>query len=343
MNKKHSNIAAVSTLRKVDFLKDRNNYKESTENFQVKETHMSFLFLTTRHVYKMKKPVKYDLADFRTLENRHFNCMEEFRLNKRLAKEIYLGVIPLSLTPGGKFELDGSGETIEWLVKMKRLNEEQMLDYALKNNSLNEKYLNKAITKLSEFYKNSAAAKINPENYYKKIKEKITTNQKKLLDPEFNLSYEQLEGIFSLQYAYLNRETEVFKQRVLKGKVIEAHGDLKPEHIYLNDEPLIIDCLEFNKDLRILDTAEELSFLSIECELLANQDLGEVFFKIYREITQDKVQDSLINFYKSIQASQRTRFAIWHIKEKCYKNDPKWTIRAQNFLDIAQKYAKRLT
>lgn len=343
MSKKQNTRAGdISTSKKVDFLKDRNNYEENTENFQMKETHMSFLFLTAQHVYKMKKPVKYDLADFRTLEARRFNCIEELRLNKRLAEEIYLEVLPLSLTTDGKLNLGGTGKAVDWLVKMKRLDEEQMLDFALKNNSLNEKYLNNAISKLSEFYKNSAAAEEDPEKYLKKIKEKITANQKELLDPDFDLSQEQLEEIFSLQYAYLKKEAAVFKERVLKGKVIEAHGDLKPEHVCLKEEPLIIDCLEFNKELRILDTAEELSFLAIECELLGNEKLGEVFFKIYQEITEDEVQVSLINFYKSIQASQRTRFAIWHIKEDSYKNDPKWKKRAQNFLDLAQKYAKGL-
>ena len=343
MSKKQNTMPDdVSTSRKVDFLKDRNNYEENTENFQMKETHMSFLFLTALHVYKMKKPVKYDLADFRTLEARRFNCMEELRLNKRLAEEIYLEVLPLSLTIDGKLKLGGTGKAVDWLVKMKRLDEEQMLDFALKNNSLNEKYLNKAISKLSEFYKNSAAAEENPEKYLKKIKEKITANQKELLDPDFDFSQQQLEEIFSMQYSYLKKESAVFKERVLKGKVIEAHGDLKPEHVCLKEEPLIIDCLEFNKDLRILDTAEELSFLAIECELLGNENLGEMFFQIYRRITKDEVQESLINFYKSIQASQRTRFAIWHIKEDRYKSDPKWKKRAQNFLDLAQKYAERL-
>ncbi len=76
--------------------------------------------------------------------------------------------------------------------------------------------------------------------------------------------------------------------------------------------------------------------------MLGNEKLGEVFFQIYREITEDEVPDSLINFYKSIQASQRTRFAIWHIKEERYKNEPKWKKRAQKFLDLAQKYAERL-
>ncbi|HEY9183696.1 MAG TPA: hypothetical protein VIM94_00065 [Salegentibacter sp.] len=343
MSKKQNTGAGdVSTSKKVDFLKDRDNYEENTENFQMKETHMSFLFLTAQHVYKMKKPVKYDLADFRTLEARRFNCMEEVRLNKRLAEEVYLEVLPLSLTEEGILDLGGTGKAVDWLVKMKRLDETQMLDFALKNNCLNEKYLHKAITKLSRFYKNSPPAEENPEKYLKKIKEKIKVNQEKLLDPDFDLSQEQLEDIFSRQYAYLKNESAVFKGRVLKGKVIEAHGDLKPEHVCLKEEPLIIDCLEFNKDLRILDTAEELSFLAVECELLGNENLGDVFFQIYREITGDEVQESLIHFYKSIQASQRTRFAIWHIKEAPYKNDPKWKKRAQKFLDLAQKYAEAL-
>lgn len=333
---------AVSTSRKVNFLKERSNYEENTENFQTRETHMSYLFLTGRYVYKMKKPVKYDSADFRTIESRHFNCMEELRLNKRLAAEIYLEVLPLNLTIEGDLKFGGTGTAVDYLVKMKRLDEKQMLDYALKNNTLDERVLNKAITKLAEFYKKSPAAEETPQKYLENIEEKVTANQKELLDPEFDLPQDQLEQIFSLQCGYLKEEPDILKARVLKGKIIEAHGDLKPEHVCLREEPLIIDCLEFNRELRILDTAEELAFLAIECELLGYEKLGDVFFQIYREVTEDKVEHSLINFYKSIQASQRTRFAIWHIKEERYKMDPKWKKRAQNFLDLAQKYAERL-
>lgn len=327
---------------KVDFLKERKNYEENTDRFQVKETHMSFLFLTAVHVYKMKKPVKYDSADFRTIEARHFNCMEEFRLNKRLAEEVYLEVLPLNITTKGNFTLGGEGEAVDWLVKMKRLKEENMLDFALKNKCLDERLFRKAITKLSAFYRNTPGVGEKPENYNQRIKDKITSNQRELTDPEFGLHLHQLEDIFSQQMGFLNKEPAILKERVLQARVIEAHGDLKPEHICLKEEPLIIDCLEFNRDLRILDTAEELAFLAIECELLGNEKIGDIIFQEYTEITLDYFPESLVNFYKSIQASQRTRFAIWHIKEEKYKNDPKWKKRAENYLNLAQKYAERL-
>ncbi|HEY5776754.1 MAG TPA: hypothetical protein VIS57_11750, partial [Xanthomonadales bacterium] len=118
----------VDISTKVGFLSRPSSYADHTDSVEVVETHVSWVFLTDRFVYKMKKPVLLDILDLRTLGQRHRNCMEELRLNRRLARDVYLDVLPLTVNDPGQLELAGAGEVVEWLVKMRRLPRECMLD-----------------------------------------------------------------------------------------------------------------------------------------------------------------------------------------------------------------------
>ncbi len=108
----------VDTLEaKLAFLKQAAAYPEPTSRVDAIETHMSWVFLTDTHAYKLKKPVRYDYLDFSTIEARHLDSEMEVRLNRRLAAEVYLGVIPLVCDATGVMGLGGAGETIDWLVQ----------------------------------------------------------------------------------------------------------------------------------------------------------------------------------------------------------------------------------
>lgn len=341
MSKEEGLAKAVNTEQKTAFLKDRNNYEEGPGLVEVKETHMSFVFLTEDFVYKLKKPVKIDFLDFTTLESRKRNCEEELRLNKRLAEDVYLKLIPLNYKDG-KLKLGGAGKTVDWLVKMKRLKEEEMLDYVIRTGKVKMELVKKAARKLANFYKTSPPVTMSPNQYIDRLEDRIKTNYKALQDPDFNLSEPLLKKITVGQSRFLRSNSALFIRRVQDGRILESHGDLKPEHISLRTPPVIIDCLEFKKDLRIMDTAEELAFLAVECELLGNEEVGAVFFQEYEQVTKDNIPILLKYFYKSKQAVLRSRFAIWHIKETRYRGNIKWKRRAENFLKLAEKYAALL-
>lgn len=328
--------------RKISFLKDRNSYEEEPEKIEIRETHMSFVFLTQNHVYKLKKPIKIDFLDFRTLESRRYNCEEEMRLNKRLAKGVYLDLIPLNINNRGELQLGGEGKTVDWLVKMKRLKDEEMLDYALREGTVEMSQVRQAARMLAEFYKNSPPVIMDTQQYLERLEERISANSRELQDPEFHLSETLLQKITTGQIRFLRSHSTLLKKRIQEGRIIESHGDLKPEHICIGPSPVIIDCLEFNRDLRIMDAAEELAFLAVECELLGSEEVGAVFFEEYERVTKDHIPILLKNFYKSKQAVLRSRFAIWHVKEARYRENPKWTRRAADFLKLAEKYTALL-
>jgi aminoglycoside phosphotransferase family enzyme len=121
----------IDISTKVAFLRQSASYPGHPSGVDVIQTHMSWVFLTDRLVYKLKKPVRFEFLDFSTLERRHHDCQEEVRLNRRLAQGVYLGVTPLTVDAAGRLHLNGEGEAADWLVKMQRLPRERMLDHAI--------------------------------------------------------------------------------------------------------------------------------------------------------------------------------------------------------------------
>jgi aminoglycoside phosphotransferase family enzyme len=341
----HKEVVAKETIsigEKVAFLKQPGIYPYPVTEVKVKETHMSWVFMAGDFVYKLKKPVQYSYFDHRTLESRFINSREEILINKLLAEEIYIGMVPLVITENGNLQLEGSGEIADWLVKMKRIAEENMLDYNIRHNTVDEVQLHKAAELLADFYKASAPVQISPEQFIMKLESEIFFNEEQLANPLFELPRILLKELMAGQLAFLSGHQSLIEERVLDKKIMDAHGDLRPEHICLEPQPAIIDRLEFCKDLRVMDTAEELSFLTMECDMLGNSHAGHVFFKVYQGITHDNVPRSLINFYKIKKACLRAFLVARHAAEPQYKEDPQWLAKANAYLQLAENYHQQM-
>lgn len=335
-----ANITAdeIPLKKKVAFLKNKGNYPHSTDEVEAIKTHMSWVFLTDRFAYKLKIPFRYDHMRLLTIQARHQNCKAEVRLNKRLADEVYLDVVPLSIDDSGSVMLGKGEQVIDWLVKMKRLPENKMLDYQVKENqSLAKSKLQPAADLLTTFYLNAKAEPLSAKDYIQKLRSALREYHQALKAPEFDLPSSKLEPIIQKQFTFLEEQEDIFRQRVNKGKIIEGHGDLKPDHVCLSPVA-VIDCLEFDRDLRVLDILDDLAFLALECDLLGASDVGEYFISYYQREANDVAEEELINFYKSYKAVIRAMLSIRHLREEQYKGDPKWRRRTMNYLRLADKY-----
>ena len=337
-------IGAVNTHslnEKVKFLSHKEVY-EGASSVEVLETHMSWIFLTDQYAFKLKKPVRYEFLDFTSINSRYNYCKEEVQINKALAGDIYLGVIPL-VVHNRVLRLGGEGDTIDWLVKMKRLPLQYMLHIAISNGTVRNEWVQQAAEMLVDFYLASSPLKIDPKQYRQQIVNDIEVNSANLLRKEFSLPKSLIIGITTDLLHFVVKYADLFDQRIKEGRIVEGHGDLRPEHICLAPKPVIIDRIEFSKDLRIIDIAEELSFLALECEMLVSPSTGQLFLNVYKWKSLDKMPETVICFYKAKRAFLRAKLSILHLLEKKYQTDEqKWKNRCGAYLQAADAYCERL-
>jgi uncharacterized protein len=327
---------------KVAFLGTSAAYAERPSWVERIETHFSWVFLTDRHVYKLKKPLRSEGFDFSSCEARRRNAEAEVRLNRRLARDVYLGVAPLTLEAGRDLAIAGHGVAIDWLVKMVRLPAGRMLDHRLARGDWHRADIVALADRLARFFATARRVNIPPPVYLARIRAECRDSRRAL----------ESGGGPELQHAaqYVARRIEAFVycrkdlllQRLDEGRLVEGHGDLRPEHICLGPVPQIIDCLEFRADLRFLDPVDELAFLTMECERMAAHSIGQVLFRRYRLRTNDSPAPMLINFYKRIGALIRARIAIIHLQESPVREPAKWPKRAAEYLAIATRTAQHL-
>jgi uncharacterized protein len=164
----------------------------------------------------------------------------------------------------------------------------------------------------------------------------VQANWRELAVPRYHLPLALVESVLTAQMAFLEQEPGLLDSRVQAGRIIEAHGDLRPEHICLEDEPVIIDCLEFNQALRILDTVSELAFLALECERLGAPEVGAGILETYSTAAGDWPPERLLAFYKRYHAGMRAKIAVWHLREPDVRDAAQWTQKAQHYLCLVR-------
>jgi aminoglycoside phosphotransferase family enzyme len=332
----------VSIDEKVAYLSEPSHYPFFTDTVQVKETHMSWVFLADGLVYKLKKPVKYDMFDHTSLESRYRNSKEEIMINKFLAREIYIGIVPLLLDDKEQLQLNGEGETIDWLVKMKRIPEDNLLDHAIEKGMVNQEYLRLTAALLVDFYKQSEPVSIHANKFIAKQEHDINCCLSSLSNSLFGHSPFLLDELKAGLIAFLSANRSLFVDRIKSNKVIDAHGDLRPEHICLAAEPAIIDRLEFCRELRIMDIAEELAYLSMECEVIGDKAPALVFKEAYEKESGDMIPEGLSLFYQVKKACLRSWLVARHIEEDQYKKDLKWFNKSKQYMALAEQYFQQL-
>jgi len=330
--------ADVSIEKKVAFLRGRDAYHAGVGRVEVIETHMSWVFLTKRLAYKLKKPVRYQFLDFSTLEARRRTCEREVRLNRRLARDIYIGTAPVILLKNNMLRIGGKGIVVDWLVKMRRLPAHRMLDAAIRDNTLRSRDVDRIAELLIGFYRGSPPVSVRPIDYRQRFEEDIRANRRELGRSHFGLGAARVDRLTRAQLAFLRNNGAMLGRRASSGKIIDAHGDLRPEHICLRDRPAIIDCLEFNRRFRLLDPVDELSYLAMECERLGAAAIGEAILHRYFETTADAVATGLTWFYRAFRACLRAKIAIWHIADHGLRDIERWRRRADDYLDLAERY-----
>lgn len=322
----------------VAFLSDPRHYPIATSAVTVVETHMSWVFIADAHVYKLKKPVHLDGQDLTRLAAREKQCRNEMRLNRRLTSDVYLGVLPLARDDHGRLQFGPGPERVEWLVWMRRLPRSRMLDRMISGGSVDAKRLHACIAMLSRFYRGQPAQRPSMALFHRRMAARIAENTATLLQPGSGLSGREVERVAQGQREFLRHHAGDFERRIADGRIVEGHGDLRPEHVCLETPPQVIDCLEFSRPLRIVDPAEELGFLALECERLGAPRLRATILRIHAATSGDHPPDPLVHFYQSLHACVRAKLAVWHLVEPGPSGSAKWIARAGDYLRLATRH-----
>lgn len=294
---------------KVAALMRPDTYPRPPSRIETRETHMSWVFLGPGRVYKLKKPVRMARLDLRSLGARQRNCENEVRLNRRLAGDVYLGSAALYRLPAGSLSLVGPGTVVDWLVVMRRLPAGRMLDAAIATGRVAPADLFPFVDRMLRFYREQAAAAgLGADAYREGFAQDIARNAERLLDPAFGLPASRVGRVLSAQERFLALRAPLLARRAQAGRIVEGHGDLRPEHVCLLDPPVVIDCLEFDRALRLLDPVDELGYLALECARLGAPRLGAAILSRYRERAGDPFDPALLAFYQAFRACVRARF-----------------------------------
>lgn len=308
---------------------------------EVRETHMSRVFLTERFAYKLKKPLRYALLDHRTVAQRRRACLEELRLNRRLAPTVYLGVLPVVRTEAG-LRIGGDGPPVDWVVHMRRLAADRMLDRRILDGTLLPGEHRAAAGLLARFYRAAPPARTDGARHRDALVAELLAARHELVDPRDGLPVADIDEAADAVLAAMAAAPDLIPGRARAGRVVEGHGDLRPEHIALGPVAAAIDCLEFSRELRILDPVDELAYLGLECERLGAPAVGDAFVGEYARLTGDRPPDGLVDLYATLRALVRAKLAVWHAREPA-DHAPRWIGRARDYVMLARERGRRLT
>jgi aminoglycoside phosphotransferase family enzyme len=320
---------------KLDFLRDPHSFPDAPQTVGVVETHFAWVFLSKRFVYKLKKPIRFQNIDFTSVHTRRANCELEVTLNRRLAAAVYIGVVPLTFT-GPRLCLEGDGPAVDWLVKMHRLPAELTLERKTEEGAVSTDAVRPLVRKLAAFYARAPRAPWTGARYRRHLARQASRYAEHLAEPALGLESMIVDKIAAAQRQFIDERAPLLEARIGEGRVVDAHGDLRPEHVFLTEDPQIIDCLEFAADLRLLDAAEEMLFLALEVERLGGEALAADLLALYRELCEDPVDEALISFYRSQRAFVRALLSAWHLDEDIPADKAKkWRDRAHWYLAAA--------
>jgi aminoglycoside phosphotransferase family enzyme len=323
----------------LDFLRRPGSYPGHPRRVRVIETHMSWLFLAGAFAYKLKKPLARNGMDHRSRDKRRRACRRELRLNRRLAPDVYLDVCALTLD-GEVLAIGGAGRPIDWLLRMRRLPEARTLERRLRRGRVGPVDAGAIVARLAPFFRAATPGGLDGPAYARKLRGAIDEATARLLRPRYGLDADRIRRLARRLHACIDDPRIVPLARRAR-RVVEGHGDLRPEHIYLADPPAIIDCIEFDRRLRVRDPLEELAFLAMECDRAGHPEMDAWLFGAWRRATGDRPARALVEFYKAFDAFLRGRIAAWHMDDPETGPAVRWRRRACDYFDHAERCLRR--
>ncbi|MDP3251689.1 MAG: hypothetical protein Q8M77_07230 [Hydrogenophaga sp.] len=306
---------------------------------EVMETHMSWVYLWGEQVLKLKKPVRHAFLDFTQLDYREAFCREEVRLNARLAPGIYLGLMALVLVDGrpslvSEPQVLRRSDVVDWLVHMKRLPRPRMLDEAMAHRSVQSGDIDSLVRVLADFYRAAEPTNISPLHYVDRFQQGLHLSSRVLLHPRWAIPG-AAQAIGRLR-AGLAQHQAALGRRAVSGRIVDGHGDLRPEHVCLLHPPVVIDCIEFSASLRQVDPFDELAFLALECRMAGAGWIGEQIIEGCGRALGDRPARTVLQLCTAYRALVRARLSLAHLFDAKPRTPERWEPQARRYVAQAQ-------
>jgi len=321
-------------------------YGHPVQAVRVVETHISWVLLTGPYAYKIKKPVNFGFLDFSTLVQRRFYCEEELRLNRRLAPQLYLDLVRITGEPATPV-LNGTGEVIEYAVKMMQFPQEAQLDRMLARAELGPEYIDRLTQELGVFHGRIDIAGNDkpfgePNNVYEPVHQNFEQIRPRI-DPQDQAQLRRLEIWSEMTFAELKQS---FAERKHQGFIRECHGDAHLANMaWIGGRVVLFDCLEFNANLRWIDVMSELAFLVMDLDDRGRPDLARRALNAYLEHTGDYAGLSVFRFYLVYRALVRAKVACIRLRQSGLNEKEQQQARDQyhSYADLADRYTQANT
>lgn len=317
-------------------------FPHPVEGFQVIETHISWVLLTGPYVYKFKKPVNFGFLDFSTLEARHHFCREELRLNQRLTQDLYLEVIPVTGSVEAP-QLGGTGEVIEYALKMRQFPQDGLLSTLQANGELTTAHIDQLARQIADFHIEAPRVPAehelgSPDSVMAPVLQNFE-QIRPLISEASDLS--QLDALQAWAESSFERLKPLLAQRKADGFIRECHGDIHLGNATLIDGKVVLfDCIEFNEPFRMTDVYADIGFLAMDLEDRGLKSLSRRLISQYLEMTGDYQGLELLNFYKAYRAMVRAKVALFSLSPDADGVQRAATLRQyRNYANLAESYS----
>jgi aminoglycoside phosphotransferase family enzyme/predicted kinase len=340
-------MTARNDIRLIEEMKRAEFYPERPAGVDFKQTHMSWVFVAGDLVFKVKKPVHFAFADACTLSARYSLCCEELRLNRRLARDIYLEVVPI-IEREGRCVIGAENDILhpevrEYAVRMRRLPDDRMLDGLVRSRKVTEDMMGLIARRLAGFHREASSASGWRYGSAVAVERMMIGNLEECrrfigntIDRDsFDTMVEYLSG-------FIRAHRDLINDRAREGRVREGHGDLRCEHVCMNQAIDIFDCVEFDERLRYGDFACDLAFLAMDLDSLKAPHIADDLIREYGTESQDQDLATLVTFYKCYRACVRGKVgSLKSIEQEVPASERQAaSVEAREKFDLAARYAR---
>lgn len=313
---------ALAALEHPDAYPDDPSAAEGVEPIQ---THISYIFRTRDRVYKLRKPVDLGFLCFATLAERNSDCLREVALNRRLAPDVYLGVAPVRRNALGHWQLaapaealstGADGEALEHCVVMRHLPDGANAKRMLENGTLGPAHMRGLAQRVARFHAEHGLGRPAPWNTTQWVERTLAPVRDSFAlareSPSETLDAALLDRCEAAMLEFARSRADSLEARRAHGRAVDGHGDLHLDHVWFEhgpEEPIAIDCIEFNEELRRIDVAAELAFTVMDLAYRGRPDLAERLLDAYAEATDDYRLFDVVDFHIAHRALVRASVA----------------------------------